>query len=466
MPMGWAESAWYLNQLLAPVERALRRQGIQLVRYMDDWLLWSADRRTAARHAASVIESLTDLGIEPNLRKSALTPSRRVTFLGHTLDTRSATVAISREHQREIQRLARSLAASTTAPARLLARLHGKLAWACTVAPIADSSRHGIARQLSSVIRGCVPWDSVVPISRPLQRDLATLAEAGTAAFSRPMRLPPAWGTLTTDASGSGWGGDPHRARPRAPHLGVLDTKRRTVVVEPEGDRGNHASDVRPRLSRHPAAQPPDRAHRQHVGTRLLSTPRRQGRHLADTRAAGVGPHRRASAAPDRRPPPGVDNDAADALSRRHATPSDLCLRQETFMSLLPPDWPPPAVDLFASSDSHRLDCFVSRLPDQAAIGCDALLCGRDRWPSIYLFPPPRLTRKVWTRLLHYQGAAIWIVPRWQAAWYPTIAQVSCHHVDIPAASFFFPAPTHWVPVPARAFYLKPTAALPRSAPC
>ncbi|XP_038163380.1 uncharacterized protein LOC119798106 [Cyprinodon tularosa] len=71
----------------------LRRRGIRVATYIDDWLIASSSHQEASLHTAMIKEHLMDLGFKINLEKSSLFPSQRIAFIGLSLDSIHARVS-------------------------------------------------------------------------------------------------------------------------------------------------------------------------------------------------------------------------------------------------------------------------------------------------------------------------------------------------------------------------------------
>ena len=463
LPMGWSESAFFLEELLRPVEQSLRRQGISLIRYMDDWLLWSNSQAQAAFHCRRAVETLESLGILVNRAKSAMTPSTVCDFLGFALNSTTEIVALSSERRHAIIRDARHLLQASAVSNRFLARLTGRLTSCCQIAPIAQACRHGLARNVLAAAKGFSEWDDPVLISEESRSCARRLIEAPRHLFSSPFRAPRWWGTLTTDASGSGWGAfldlegrlttasgfwhESDRLTSSNQRETYAISRAFLALVAPSIPSGAH---LRIRTDNMSA-----RAYAAHLGGRQ--------RHLQQLASPLVEAVLERSLMLSAVHLPGEQNSLADALSRRTSTPSDVSLLQRWFMSLTA-DWGEPQVDLFASHASHRLPLYVSRWPDPNALAADALEISWERWVFLFLFPPPLLLPQVWERILHCRARMLLIIPRWQAKWWPAVSPFALQSRDLPAKAFHFPAHGRWDPVPARAFLLPSSPSLPRSA--
>jgi Reverse transcriptase (RNA-dependent DNA polymerase) len=76
LPVGPAASAMLANALLCELDRSLRRRGLPFTRWVDDVVVFTPDRSTAARASAEVRRTLERIGLEANERKTRILTSR------------------------------------------------------------------------------------------------------------------------------------------------------------------------------------------------------------------------------------------------------------------------------------------------------------------------------------------------------------------------------------------------------
>ncbi|CAJ0937887.1 unnamed protein product [Ranitomeya imitator] len=88
---------------------------------------------------------------------------------------------------------------------------------------------------------------------------------------------------------------------------------------------------------------------------------------------------------------PGVENWAADFLSREGLAAGEWSLHPEVFHQICL-RWGTPDVDLTASRINRKVPQFVSRSRDPLAVGVDALAIPWSQFELPYLFPPPSIT--------------------------------------------------------------------------
>ena len=115
---------------------------------------------------------------------------------------------------------------------------------------------------------------------------------------------------------------------------------------------------------------------------------------------------------------PGIQNEAADRLSRKFIDRTEWQLNPSVFNQLIKL-WGRPEIDLFASRNNYQLKPFVSWRADPEALAIDAF-CLSWKNKFVYLFPPFSMLSKVLQKLQEDQAEGILIAPLWKTqTWFP-----------------------------------------------
>lgn len=77
-----ASAPFVFSKILRPVVILLRKQGVQLIIYLKDILIMGESIELAKAHATPAVNLLVSLGFVINHKKSVLTSSQQLEFLG------------------------------------------------------------------------------------------------------------------------------------------------------------------------------------------------------------------------------------------------------------------------------------------------------------------------------------------------------------------------------------------------
>ncbi|KAI8499790.1 Phosphatidylinositide phosphatase SAC2 [Branchiostoma belcheri] len=209
LPFGVATAPRVFTKVLKVPVAILRRRGFRLVVYLDDILVIGRSREACREALWAAIELLSRLGFVPNLEKSVLEPSQRITFLGSGIDTTQMVTFLPESKVLELQQLAHDvLTADRGMLARELASVIGRLQATTTSVWLAPLHFRSLQRLLSTVLRVTRGhWEQLVPLTESARADLRWWTDHLPRHNSRPILSPAAVIVVETDASTAGWGG-------------------------------------------------------------------------------------------------------------------------------------------------------------------------------------------------------------------------------------------------------------------
>ena len=75
------------TRVMAPVSAILHRQGLWILRYLNDWLVLASSGVAALRARDSVLSLCQELGIIVNFEKPRLSPSQTASYLGMKIES-------------------------------------------------------------------------------------------------------------------------------------------------------------------------------------------------------------------------------------------------------------------------------------------------------------------------------------------------------------------------------------------
>lgn len=413
MPFGLNIAPRLFTKICRPILAELRRKGINVLVYLDDWLVW-ADSPEACRDATDiVIQTLGRRGFLINREKSRLQPSQVFQWLGVHWDTRNQTLSLPPD---KVLDLTSSLSRFVTKPLvsrRLIEQMLGRLQFAALVDPVGKA----LLKDLNRYLR---PWarrglrDRMFPMPVPLVRALKRWLRPGVLSAVVPFRPPPARLDIFTDASRQGWGvhtsdGQRLQGTWSGPlsrcHINLLELavvfialKRLHLPLNSHFRLHSDNATVVACLNRKGSARS------RPLNSWTISILSLLQRHNWDLSVFHIA---------------GVRNILADALSRRAPVSSEWSLDSSSFHQICARVGI-PEVDLFATCENHKVPTYVSPVPDQRAIAVDAFTLDWGQWSLIYLFPPVRMLLRTLNILESYRGTAVLVTPLWPGQpWFP-----------------------------------------------
>jgi hypothetical protein len=403
----------------------LRKQGIHIFMYLDDWLVLARSEAEAVASTRTVIQVAEYLGFLINRKKSHLVPTQVPTYLGAVLNLETGVVTPSMERVESVIRNVEDLKGRSSAPARQWMRCLGLMASLVEIVPWCRLRMRAIqlhlARHYSQMSEDL---DILVPVHADIHQHLDWwLKEDHLLAGVRFPALAPQV-TLVTDASNLGWGGHvgPQtvsgvwNAHESGLHINALEmlaveksliallhlTQGRRVLV-----KSDNATTVA-YLNKQGGTHSPTLCWQ---AIRLLLWAEGKGITLSAVHI------------------PGVDNAIADSLSRGlTVAPTEWSLNQQVAQRVFQ-IFGEPVVDLFASRTNKILPVYCSRTRDEAAYAQDALSIS---WEGMvaYAFPPIPVIPLALQKMCREESLIILIAPFWpRRPWFPMIMQLL---VDVP----------------------------------
>ena len=99
MPFGLTTAPWAFSRVMKPLLKILRRLGIIVSAYLDDFLILATSREAALRDTEVVIKLLQDHGFRMNWAKSSVEPVRIVEYLGVVINLVDLTFSLPEEKE-------------------------------------------------------------------------------------------------------------------------------------------------------------------------------------------------------------------------------------------------------------------------------------------------------------------------------------------------------------------------------
>ena len=442
LPFGLQSAPRVFTKLVRQVVEDLRRKGVRLVFYLDDFLVLARSKAESVKHTRMLVQSLKDHGFFINEKKSVLEPSFQQEFLGAVVDSESMEFRVPKKKLKkflkEARRFLRKGEKRELLTVRQLAGLIGKLQ---SLAIAMDQTRLRLAGLLQAqreatrrFTQGPVGWERKVLLTEAAMADLTWWVNEAVAWNGKTLLPLEFHKTVYTDASDTGYGGVVLQRRKFSPKIshraqGFWNESEQQWSInlkEMEAVRRLLLGGVR------------------HLGWKNMNL-----EVFVDNmatlwylnKAGGSVPHltdlatlilRELAAKNIRlvcRYVNTKDNVIADRISRWKNDRSDWMLHPRVFRDLIDPVWGPHTVDWTATRYNSLLPRFCSWGLDPHATYVDVLK-SFNRRDNGYCNPPFSMIHQILNLVRSRQGTVTLIAPVWQAQpWWPDLLDLC---VDFP----------------------------------
>ena len=213
LPFGLSIAPWAFSRVTKPVKAFIHKIPISFHTFLDDFLILAVSKESLVSHTQFILSLLQRLGLHINYKKSHLTPSQTIEYLGviFHLDTLLLSLPVSKVQK--IISVCQSTLHKPQTSRRHLESLVGLLNFASYYLPLGRMRLRPLVSWMNlntsaGTRDSSITLDSVA-VARILQWTNETFLRTPV-----PMSLPIPQLQLMTDASRSGWGGImiPHSA--------------------------------------------------------------------------------------------------------------------------------------------------------------------------------------------------------------------------------------------------------------
>ncbi len=184
-----------------------RRRGVNLLQYFDDWLIHQQSKRLLMQNLGTVWQTVTRLGLIPNVEKSELVPTQDFNYVGMNFMTALGIVRVPLDRVQNVLTLVFSILDVVEISARKYLSLLGTLN--ATAEFIILGRLHLRPLQFYLLFHWVAhrcSLDMSIPLSRDFKRHLRWWAKRDRYLAGVLMSQPEPELFLTTDASKVGWG--------------------------------------------------------------------------------------------------------------------------------------------------------------------------------------------------------------------------------------------------------------------
>jgi len=127
LPFRLSSAPWVFTKTLKPVLALLQQKGVRLIAYMDGILVLVESKEMISDHLVGMVYLLENLGFIINQKKSILTPTQVIEFLGLTVDSQAMELRLPVGKIKQIRAEAWKMTQAKTTSAHTLARPLGMM---------------------------------------------------------------------------------------------------------------------------------------------------------------------------------------------------------------------------------------------------------------------------------------------------------------------------------------------------
>ena len=418
LPFGLSTAPRTFTRVVKVVAEYLRRKGIYVFIYLDDWLLTAPSARVLRQNILITKRLVQSLGFIINEEKSAPEPTQRTQFLGALLDFKRGMVFPTQERVQAVTECARLILREQAPAARLWMRLLGLIASLTAILPRCRLHMRIIQLHVLSRFRSHKhPLSRRIPATNRVKKAVSWWTQPSNIQPGKRFSPLPTSSTLTTDASKTGWGAhwkNIHLSGTWSPslakhHINLLELWAIHIALR--------------RLRKHLSGQSVlVKCDNMSVVMYLNKMGGVRSRSLCLQTVRLLLWCSRHGIAIQAAHLPGADNTLADSLSRRGTTikgPAkirgssvDWHLNKTVCLTLFNKVGR-PLIDLFADSSNSQLPTYCSWQKDPKAYARDAMSISWNRVLG-FAFPPIALIPRVLEKLSKAKNCRlILIAPRW-----------------------------------------------------
>ena len=189
------------------VAEHLRRKGVYVFVYLDDWLLTAPTAGVLRRNILITKRLVHSLGFIINEEKSAPEPTQRTQFLGALLDFKAGRAFPTQERVQAVTECAKLITREQTPAARHWMRLLGLIASLTAILPLCRLRMRIIQLHVLSKYRSHKhPLSRRIPVTNRVKKAVIWWTQPANIQPGRQFSPPSTSSILTTDASKTGWG--------------------------------------------------------------------------------------------------------------------------------------------------------------------------------------------------------------------------------------------------------------------
>ena len=401
----------------------LRKLNVKIIIYLDDMLLMSSSQIDLKMGRDTLIFILQHLGLVINVKKSELTPTRKIEFLGVRIDSNRMEISLSQDKIIKIQDQCQKLLDQEDVSLREMTQLIGKLSsTALAVLPAPLQYRY-LQRQQIDQLRSSGCFEKKIIISPQARQEILWWIQNLKLNNGRSLLWRPPQIVIQSDASKEGWGaycqgeraGGPWTQEESKLHINILELKAAKLAILTFTRNRQNLNSIHIQMDNMVALTYLVKmgGTNNHI---LVKLTKQIWDFLISRGIILTAEHL-----------PSHLNVEADYESRHVSDSSEWKLNRSVFRQVCS-HLGSPEIDLFASRVSKQLPKYMSWKADPFSLGRDAF---QTCWGQglNYAFPPFCLIGRILAKVQREQASLILITPAWQSQnWFPKLLEMSVKH--------------------------------------
>ena len=429
LPFGLSQAPWIFTKVLRPVFAEFHRQGFQGFGYIDDSFIIAKTRQDCDRAVLWLVKKFEDLGFTVNREKSALMPTRRLRFLGYWIDSRDSTVRPTLEKSKKAEKVTSGLLKARKPTIKQVASVLGLTNDLCKGSDFGGTYNKRLEIEKIEALKraGRLNFKARMKLSERARSDLKWWL-TNVRHCKRKIRVTPPSRTISTDASGLGWGASLSEVRTggrwsiseASLHINVLELKAIELSIQALLDNAFN-QEIQVQTDNTTAV-----AYINHKGgtrSRACNEVARDIWTWCEKRKIWIEAVHL----------PGALNVEADYESRHFTDDTEWSLNPLLFDQICN-KWGTPRLDLFASRLNHKVRNYVSWCPDPGAQFVNAFARSWSNLGFLYIFPPFRLLHRVVRKIrVERPERAVVVAPDWWGQTYlPALQELAKDDMRVP----------------------------------
>ena len=179
LPFGLSVSPYVFSRVLKAVLRHVRRLGIRVHAYLDDWLQLSVSEVQSWQHSRRLLNIILELGFVPNWEKSELVPTQKFCFLGARFNLIKGQVGPSLERISTFQQALTLLLNARQASARQLHSIVGQMESMANLLPWGRLHKRSLQWGIKEMVPGRLSLGTTNQATSLVPQGCTTMARQG-----------------------------------------------------------------------------------------------------------------------------------------------------------------------------------------------------------------------------------------------------------------------------------------------